>query len=117
LAFEFGQKMLILQYKQNAQKIMLKFLQMPIGPTRTSLPCQCSKQARAATKQEKIYPPRFAEKSFSANLGVFGASRRKICLLFCKDLKSRLTGHLKSFNFRKSAHKSDRSVTFHLEAR
>jgi len=48
--------------------------------------------ADSATKQAKVYPPNVAEtterrriKSFSANLGAFGASRRKILCFFCSD--------------------------------
>jgi hypothetical protein len=46
---------------------------------------------RATAKQEKGYPPNFAEtteirrKNFSANLGVFGVSRRKSFCFFCRD--------------------------------
>jgi hypothetical protein len=51
-----------------------------------------SRNPTGAAKQEKVYPPNFAEitecrrKIFSANLGVFGASRRKnFCFFFAKS--------------------------------
>jgi hypothetical protein len=72
------------------QKKAKQFLAKPL---KASLVCPNADEPQPyrRNKQEKVYPPNFTEttecrrKFFSANLGVFGVSRRKSFCFFCKD--------------------------------